>query len=279
MTSRGFDDATLPPDVVRLFGALPVRHSHVVGVSGWGATTAQGTGRQHNEDVWGHRGGRSFVVADGMGGRPGGAAAASTAVAALLDALEQNPSPPDWRRVVATVNEAVRSTARLNGHRRSGAALASLHLAGGRATVLHLGDVRVYRSRSGLSELLTVDHNVREQLARSDLDPRRLSLRPGELGALTGFLGDPRSAEGFGVRTLSVIDGDRLVICSDGVYRRSDAAVLDRVGSLPDQAAADLLVTAARQAGSTDDATAMVITMHVDNAVAAFGGQPVDPDR
>ena len=269
MTVSAPDEATLPPHVARRFGDIGRRRYQQPFARSWGTASARGTRRAENEDACDQRHERSFAVADGMGGRPGGAVAAATAVTVLLEHLSHAGSPTDWPTIVANTNDAVRERATLDGIDRSGAAIAAIHCGSTGVTVLHLGDVRVYRVRRGTPEQLTIDHNVAEQLARDDINPARLGLRAGELAALTGYLGDEDSAIDFAVRALSVLDGDRLVACTDGVHRHLDASIWPTIDGLDDRDAAALLVDAALRAGGTDDATALVICLGLGDATGS----------
>jgi serine/threonine protein phosphatase PrpC len=254
-----FEEATLPSGVLRLFGDLPTRHGRRSIATSMGAATACGVGRGHNEDCYGTRAERIFAVADGMGGRPGGTQAAVAAVAATLDQIERAETH-DWRAVISAVNEAVRAEALAAGLDRIGAALGLVELHGAGATILHLGDVRIYRVRRGAVQRLTTDHTIADELAGAGLDPTHLGLRPTELAALTVYLGDPDSAERFAVRTITVENGDRLVLCTDGVHRHSEPIWPD-LEALTDVEVAGLLVSRAVDAGSVDDASAMVLTL------------------
>ena len=158
----------------------------------------------------------------------------------------------------------MRASAWSTGVERSGAALAVVELHDARATILHLGDVRIYRLRRNAVEQLTTDHSIGEELARAGLDPARAGLRPAELAALTVYLGDADSADGFSVRTITVDTGDRLVLCTDGAYRPPPPAVWSTVAGAADQPAADALVAAAQRAGGGDDATALVVTLGIE---------------
>lgn len=254
-TMSTFAEDTLPPDVVRaLLGRSRLR------VAGWGAASRTGTSRSANEDVAGGRG-QAFVVADGMGGRAGGAIAARAAVDALLDGLDARGAV-DWRSVVEQANTAVRAAAAAAGLEHVGAAVAALRLAGDRATLLHLGDVRAYRIGDDGAVQLTSDHNVAQELVRARLDPGRLRFHPAELAALTVFLGDADSAGGFGVRSVSIAAGDRLVLCTDGVHGRLGPDGWQAVSGIGSpQRLAEALVDAAVAGGSTDDATALVVAL------------------
>jgi protein phosphatase len=256
-----FAEDTLPPDVVHaLLGRSSLR------VREWGAASRRGASRPSNEDAYGERGRTAFVVADGMGGRAGGAVASRAAVETLLARLGGEPTAVDWRTVIIETNDEVRRAATDAGVQGAGAAAAALRIVGGRATLVHLGDVRAYRLDDGGATQLTSDHNVANELARARLDPRRLRFHPAELTALTVFFGDPDSAGGFGIRGVNVAPGDRLVLCTDGVHGAlgpdgwQAAAGLSSASRL-----AEALVDAAVAAGSTDDATALVV---------AVGGRP-----
>ncbi len=259
-----YDEATVPSDVVRLFGDLALPSSRRCVASSSGARSVCGSARPHNEDAYGSRDERNFVVADGMGGRPGGALASATAVATALDLLERE-GRHDWRSVIAGVNDAVRLAATTAGHRNSGAAFGLVALHGSRATIVHLGDVRIYRLRRGMVQRLTTDHTIADELVESGFDVRRIGLRPAELAALTVYLGDLGSAERFAVRTIGVETGDRLAVCTDGVHRHHEPSPADLDGR-SDAVAAAALVDGAITRGSTDDATAVVITL-------GFGGR------
>ena len=122
-------------------------------MSSWAAASETGRQRSHNEDAWGQHESSVFVVADGMGGRPGGAVAATAAVAALLDELGgaawSEGALVDWQRVMDRANEAVVTAGRRAGHAQVGAAVAVVCSVANRTVVAHAGDVRVYRIRDG----------------------------------------------------------------------------------------------------------------------------------
>ena len=272
--SSTFAEDTLPPELVRA-----LRGEGALRIADWGAATRRGASRRANEDAHGERDRRAFVVADGMGGRPGGALAASVTVEELLGALGTPGRAVDWRQVVDRTNQAVRTAAERAGFDRVGAAVAALRVAAGRATVVHLGDVRAYRLGTDGAVQLTTDHNVAQELVRAHLDPARLRLHPSELAALTVFLGDPDSASGFGVRSVAVAPGDRLVLCTDGVHARLGPDAWHAAARLASPAhVAAALTDAAIAAGSTDDATALVVAFAGPGRHADVPDPAVDDD-
>src|SRR3954464_13010556 len=93
-----------------------------LGVVEWGAASSPGIRRRVNEDTWGRRG-DVFVVADGMGGRGGGALAARPAVDRFLEHLGAPGDRPDWRDIIERVNADVLRTANERGIDRVGTTL------------------------------------------------------------------------------------------------------------------------------------------------------------
>jgi PPM family protein phosphatase len=258
------DEATLPADLVARLGDLFANATvPSTRVGGWAASSAGGTTRHDNQDAWGQRDG-TFVVADGMGGRPGGSVAATAAVAAALDAFATAATlhPLDWSTRMARVNDAVMNAGRRAGHDRVGAAIAIVRCLSDRVAISHVGDVRIYRLRHGEAQLLTRDHNVGTEINSAGRDPDTVASAAGKAAALTSFLGSATSWHRHSLRVLDAQRGDRLVVCTDGVHRRLHRHDWGELSPEVDaQSLVDRLVERARTAGSTDDRTALVISI------------------
>lgn len=268
MTPHSDDEVTISPGVLEQLG-IPGHQgpSESVAIRDIGGASRQGHRRHRNEDAWGFRDATAFVVADGMGGRPGGDRAAQIAVDTLLDTL--NRDVVDWRRPVETANAAV-SHSRLPEDGPCGAVVVALRCAGDRASILHLGDARAYRLRDGLAEPLTRDHSVAEAVNGVGLRRSESGLEPRQLAAVTSFLGDQDAWREYTVRELTIRPGDRIVLTSDGVHQHLTAsawALACDVEGAGDTA--EFLVTTAQAAGSNDDATALVVDLDVTNSVGA----------
>ena len=201
------------------------------------------------------------AIADGMGGAAGGGEASRAALRALgravLDAASPMPLPE--RLAAGFAGAAVRvheHAAAVPALRDMGTTLTAVCIAGAEAFVGHIGDTRLYRLRAGRSELSTVDHAVRE--------PDNLLTRCIGGGQLRG---EPDQ------RRLALEPGDRLLLCSDGIWSVLAAPQLDRLAAHGDpQAAAEALVAAALAAGGPDNATAVVVEWRP----AAAGAPPRD---
>jgi len=258
-----FDEATLTTDIAStlsdLFaGVSPIRSA----IADWAAGTTVGTGRRENQDAWGQRDG-TFVVADGMGGRPGGSTAAVAAVAAALDILGTASTlhPLDWAGRMASLNDAVILAGRRAGHDRVGAAIAVVRCLPGRVVISHAGDVRIYRLRQGEVQLLTRDHTVGTEINSAGRDLDSVHAAIGKSAALTSFLGATTSWQRHSLRVLDARHGDRLVMCTDGVHRRLDRGDWADVHDATEcERLVEVLLDRSAAAGSTDDRTALAMT-------------------
>lgn len=252
------DEDTLRPEVVRRI----LRTRSVVATDVGGASR-QGARRDRNEDAWGFAAGNAFVVADGMGGREAGDLAASATVETLLSELQRPLT--DWPAVLGTVNRSVQDAARRSGHESIGAVAVGLRCHRDRATIVHVGDARAYRLRSDGTQQLTRDHSVAEAIADLGLRQSESGLPAGQLAAVTSFFGGDRSADEYSVHELTVLDGDRIVLCTDGVHHELSPTDWHRASTISTAGdASAFLVDTAAQRGATDDCTALVIDLTFD---------------
>lgn len=220
-----------------------------------------------------------YVVADGMGGHNGGEVASHLAVEAIHAFIEESARTADitWPFGLETKNSidlnrlttAVRLANRkiysegskapeLSG---MGTTVVAALVAGDKVAIVSVGDSRLYRLRNGSLEQLTSDDtwlaSVLGAKQAEDADPGH-PLRH----VLTSVVGtkDDLKPES---REEELKSGDTLVLCTDGVHGRLDghtlATLLNDVRGAAD--GADKLVEEAITRGTTDNATALVITV------------------
>ncbi|HET9957809.1 MAG TPA: protein phosphatase 2C domain-containing protein [Polyangiaceae bacterium] len=217
-----------------------------------------------------------FAIADGMGGHAAGEVAAALAIQEVKLALasraaqrsvEQYLNQPDLtarRAVFAELKGAVeRANQRVfaescerSEHRGMGSTLDVVWLARGHAFVAHAGDGRVYVARSKTMLQVTQDHTV---LAALGSESGRHSRYTALGAALTNAVG-LREAVQVDSAFVDVSRGDRLLLCTDGVYNQihgeAELAELLRHGDAAHSAQA--LVERARQ-GGRDNATVVLV--------------------
>jgi protein phosphatase len=206
-----------------------------------------------------------LVVADGMGGHPAGDVASQMAMNTLIEAF---PTLPDGdlglalKQAYRRANEAVFQAGQDEpAHAGMGTTLTTALLHGKYATVANVGDSRAYLLRGNALTQVTRDHTVvAEEVVQGRLtvdaarrDPRR--------NRLTHVIGThPRLESKLpDIFELTLLPGDRLLLCSDGLYDVLDDGDMRR--ALQDQDPGDAareLVQSAKERGTRDNATAVV---------------------
>ncbi len=218
------------------------------------------------------------VVADGMGGMAHGGPASVAAVRALLHAYAakaDNESIPNaLLRALRTANDAVVDLARAAGKPDevgTTAVVVVVHNA-----TLHwigAGDSRAYLFRNGRLTQITADHvygaELDAKVASGHLSEQQAYDDP-DRNALTSHLGLERIRQmDRSVRPLPLFEGDRVLVCSDGVYRAlSIEEMASPLADAPQRACETLIKRiAAKRIERQDNMTAIVIALDPDNVI------------
>lgn len=227
------------------------------------ARTDPGLVRARNEDSF-MADGPAFVVADGMGGYERGDAASAAVIAAFSERLVGDRFG-EFGEVGAALRDAdirvalvAQGTTRGAGSTATGAVLVS-HEGKPHWLVFNVGDSRVYLHLGSELEQVTVDHS----LARELIDAGELAVED-----LENFRDRGVITRAFGTRDSSadswlvpVVNGQRLLLCSDGLYNEVDdesiRAVLTMNGR--PEAVTEVLIGRANAHGGRDNITVVVI--------------------
>lgn len=238
-------------------------------IRGAGATDT-GQRRSRNEDSldwWVAPDGLAAVavVADGVGGQPGGDQASALAVDAAMAALASRGSEPD---AAADLQRAFTAAdAALHHGRSNNAELANMATTLVAAVVdtetvalAHVGDSRVYRFAGGRLEQITRDHTVAQQMVDDGvLKPEQRDRVPFAHVLARAMDGGGRTPE---MSRLKWSPGERLLLCSDGLNAALDGASIVAALEAPDPAAAvDRLIEAGNEAGAPDNITVIVLEL------------------
>ncbi len=173
--------------------------------------------RENNEDVF-VSSDRLALVADGMGGHPGGEIAANVA-AGVIPAVFKGQSEDELEAAVRAANWAIRDRAvGQSGLEGMGTTICAAGLlVSGQLALVNVGDSRAYLWREGALRQLTRDHSVTAELIeRGELRNEEAAQHPFH-GVLTRALGVASDVD-IDLRTVAVEKGDRLVLCSDGLF-------------------------------------------------------------
>jgi protein phosphatase len=229
--------------------------------------------------------GYSMIVADGMGGRAAGEVASRLAITTALKLVHKSPK---WGFKI-NQNEARELFGRINHYLRvidltlteqgyadrrlfgMGTTLTAAFSMGVDLFIVHLGDSRAYLYRKGELRRLTKDHTMAQAMADAGYIAPEEVRRHARRNTLTNYLGGQQGKVKADLRWLHLIDGDRLLLCTDGlsdmVDDRSIARILherDRPGD-----AAQALLDEALEQGGKDNVTVIVARYEVPGPVAA----------
>ena len=215
-----------------------------------------------------------LVVADGMGGHAAGEVASRMAISSMVRLALQLP---DWifrvdeehvpelewrsRRLVEQIDSIlVQHGARDPLLAGMGTTLTATRSLGRDLMIVHVGDSRAYLYRAGRLRRLTKDHTFaqamvdRGELAAEDAAHSRMR------HILTNALGGSREVVDVDIDMLRLEDGDRLLLCSDGLSDLvEDEAIAAAMASTPaSQDTCEQLVRLALERGGRDNITAVV---------------------
>jgi protein phosphatase len=220
-----------------------------------GAASDVGQARQRNEDSYlaSHP---LYVVADGLGGHRGGAVASSLAVE-VLSAMRDDRLADHIREANREVFERQAADRSLAG---MGTTVTAALVDDGTVRLAHIGDSRAYLLRDGELRRLTEDHSlVHRMVTEGRISEEEADVHP-QRNIVTRALGLDGDID-VDEDALEVREGDRLLLCSDGLTTMMrDASVQEILETHADpQEAADALVSSANRAGGLDNITVVVM--------------------
>jgi PPM family protein phosphatase len=199
------------------------------------------------------------VVADGMGGHPGGEVASTVAVS-LVHAAYTGGSIDELQAATRAANRAIWDRANASADLEGmGTTICAVGLSDqGCLAVVHVGDSRAYLMHQGALRKLTHDHSVTADLVRrGELNEAEAHLHPMH-GYLTRALGAGPNVEVDGAKHPASA-GDRLLVCSDGLVNEvSDEEIASFVEAGDAQAVVDGLIELAQTRGGRDDISVIV---------------------
>ncbi|SFM88791.1 PP2C family serine/threonine-protein phosphatase [Variovorax sp. OV329] len=221
-------------------------------------------GRLKNEDRMGYcytRESGLFVLADGMGGHPEGEVAAQMALQTIA-ALYQREARPLLKDVKAFLTSAVMAAhqqiMRYAGNKgmldTPRTTVVAAVLQGSTATWVHCGDSRLYVVRDGELLTRTLDHSHAERPRPSsgpEITNRNLLLT---------CLGSPTTPMFDISEPVPLQQGDRIMLCSDGLWGVMDEMQIVRILATRPvaDAAPELVEMALRRGGANGDNVTMI---------------------
>ncbi len=249
------------------------------------ALTDVGRKREHNEDnflVDKKLG--LYVVCDGMGGHAAGEVASALAVRVLHEEVKKErdlledfaagktgADRVSKRDITNMLEFAVnRASARVHAEavrdpakRGMGTTLVCVLLVAQQAFVTYCGDSRLYLLRDGVLEQVTEDHTVFNELVKRKKMPREKVEKLAQKNAITRAVGVYEHAEPESL-VLDVLAGDRLLLCSDGLYQYFEDTLEElgqRMSGEELEPSVRGLIDRANECGGSDNITGILISV------------------
>lgn len=224
----------------------------------------KGRVRSSNQDS-GYAGNNLFVVADGMGGHAGGDIASALATQRVGKIDDVYPSK--IKAVKTLVNEMTEANKQLVDTVSSfgylegmGTTMDALLFSGNTASIVHIGDSRVYWLREGVMTQVTKDHTFVQKLIDAGRITEQEALYHPRRNVLMKVLGDSQQEPEFDVHEIEIKPGDRFLLCSDGLCGVVPEPIIEenmKVANLDE--ATDLLVAEAKEYGAPDNVTVIIV--------------------
>jgi len=238
-----------------------------------GALSDRGSVRSKNEDYYGIfdpetdelmvKRGMLVVVTDGMGGHLSGGEASRLVVEVMGRLYYADSEDTAVSALDKAFRNANRSVFEQVGNGRKGTAgttCTSLALFEDHYHIAHAGDSRAYLVRGGKMEQLTRDHSVVGEMVQKGLIDKDEAARHPRRNVLTRAVGLRGEVEPDIHESLSFEKGDRILVCTDGLYSmvdESEIAALSADGGT-DQIC-EKLVEEAKKNGGEDNVTVVII--------------------
>ena len=245
-------------------------------------------GRPKNEDRMGYCYTRSaglFALADGMGGHPEGEVASQLALQTIAALFQRDARPTlkDPTRflqeaVLAAHHQLLRYAAERGLLDTPRTTLVACVLQDQAAYWAHCGDSRLYLLRGDKLVVRTRDHSYTElqgALAQSG-QPVPLENQRYNRNVLFTCLGSPGKPVVDSAGPLLLQPGDRVLLCSDGLWGSvTDAVIIDHLARRPiSDAVPELAEQALRNAGARSD-NVTVLAVEWDGAEAQDASQAI----
>ncbi len=208
-----------------------------------------------------------LVVSDGMGGAQAGEVASGIVIDRMREAMRAfaGTAPAGvelrdaaLRRVVQEVSHHVRLAARAPDKKGMGATLTMAWLQNDSVVFAQVGDSRGYLLRGGKIQQITHDQSFVQMLVDSGALTAEAAEASPQKNVIMQVMGQEDELDVV-LGRITLVAGDRLLLCSDGLSNMVDAEDLPKlVGLSPLEKACNALVDAAKDGGGEDNITAVV---------------------
>lgn len=211
-----------------------------------------------------------YMLADGVGGNKSGEIASQSALDALEKFIRHNP--PEWlkdedeifRYFKAAINYVNQFIIKLSEVKTSYAGMATTlcfaYIHDGVMYIANVGDSRVYLIHNDKIDQLTEDHTYVNDLVKMGAITKEEAATHARKNVITRAIGANANNEPD-CFSIEVYEGDKVLLCSDGLYDElDDATILKRMTRFDDlMIAAEDLVGMANDHGGNDNISVICV--------------------
>lgn len=247
---------------------------HIIPSMEYFAKSDTGNCREQNEDFF-YACENLFIVADGMGGHNAGEIASRTAVDSFVEyffsRLKKNTAAPKKSGAFSIIKIMLEAASFANGivYKQSlskkeysgmGTTFTACFILNKTASILHVGDSRVYLFADGNFTMLTKDHTLVGKMYRNGLLTYEETFNHPLRNYLENVLGLSDTLDSD-TQSLNVSEGNIMVICSDGLNSMlRDKEIFSTVQKYQEpQKMTEKLISLAKKNGGLDNITVITI--------------------
>jgi protein phosphatase len=238
------------------------------------ARTDVGRYRRSNEDAFLRDDSlRLYVVADGLGGHAAGEVASSEAVDAVHGmvkrGLAQTVGDLNQSRACRLLEGAIQAATYMlyaigevdREKSGMGTTLSAAVVVGDSLVTGQVGDSRIYHIRGVYAEQITEDHTLTAwELKQGLISPAEAKTSPNR-NVITRAVGNRDYVE-VDTSVVSIDQGDRLLLCSDGLHGYIELGEVAEIASLGGEMAVDRFIETANRRGGRDNITAVLVEVY-----------------
>ncbi len=221
--------------------------------------------------------GTLVVVADGMGGHSAGEVASQMAADIVSRLYYETRAEPGaaLKRAVEEANRQIHGAAAEDAEKHGmGTTCTALALCGGHAYAAHVGDSRLYMLRGKQLYQLSEDHSAVNEMVKLGIITKEQARTHEDKNVILRALGTTPEVEVSTLEPFAVREGDRYLLCSDGLH---DLVLEDEIASVLSEsedthAAGERLIAMAKERGGHDNITVGIIAIMPEGTAAAEAG-------
>ncbi|MFL6332671.1 MAG: Stp1/IreP family PP2C-type Ser/Thr phosphatase [Pyrinomonadaceae bacterium] len=221
--------------------------------------------------------GTLVVVADGMGGHSAGEVASQMAADIVSRVYYETRAEPGaaLKQAVEEANRQIHEEAAADEAKHGmGTTCTALALCGGRAYAAHVGDSRLYMLRDRQLYQLSEDHSAVNEMVKLGIITKEQARTHEDKNVILRALGTVPEVEVAVLEPFAVREGDRYLLCSDGLH---DLVLEDEIASVLSESedihvAGERLIAMAKERGGHDNITVGIIAIMPEGTAAAEAG-------